>query len=190
MDRTMNIKIKENYKQWFSGDEFCCSIHISPSKRKHDDVIRLLDKFICSRLNKYLCGSLWKKREYSEQIHFVWFKEGSDIHKNQLRGYYSGSSFIRKELRMKSTEVQSHYHVLVRVPEFVKNTTHMNIDFRNDISTLVEIKLRMILGEYFSIYEESLDMQIRNNHQNDKSQQYYVTKEFGNNDFGENWGII
>ena len=117
-------------------------------------------------------------------------KEGNDIHKNQLRGYYSGSSFIRKELRMKSTEVQSHYHVLVRVPEFVKNTTHMNIDFRNDISTLVEIKLRMILGEYFSIYEESLDMQIRNNHQNDKSQQYYVTKEFGNNDFGENWGII
>lgn len=188
----MKNDLKNSYKDWFSSDNFCCSMHISPSKKSHNDVIQLLDKFISSRLNKYLCGSLWRKLERKKQMNLFWFKEGSDIHNVQVRGYHRGSSFIRKELRMKSTEVQRHYHVLVRAPESVKNSKQNNYyyDLCHDLPTLVELTLKRIIKEYNSQYDDFLDIKIRNNRHDDKSQQYYATKEFGRNDCGENWGVI
>lgn len=189
MNRTININTLNEYKHWFGSDDFCCSIHISPSKYSHEQTLEILRKFVKGKLNKYLIGSNWYKRDTNQIIQLFWFKEGNDIFNNQIRGYYSGSSFIMKELRMKSTEVHRHYHVLVKNTDSIKNTKHCSIDFGNNISSLIELQLKRIFSEFNSKNDMKLDVRIENNHHYDKSQQFYVTKELSRNDFGENWGI-
>jgi hypothetical protein len=190
MNKTKDFNIDLNIKNWFISDEFCCSIHISPNKRKHDDIIQILRDFVHSKLNKYLIGSQFRKLQREEQINLVWFEEGNDIFNSQISGYYTANSYIRKELRMKSTEVQRHYHILVRTPELIKNTKHIGIEFGNNISNLIEIQLRRIILEFNNHNSNKLDVVVRNNHEYDKSQQYYVTKEFSRNDNSDKWGII
>ena len=190
MNRTIDINTFNEYKHWFESDDFCCSIHISSSKYSHEQTLEILRKFVKGKLNKYLIGSNWWKRDTNEIIQLFWFKEGNDIFNSQVRGYFTGSSFIRKELRMKSTEVQRHYHVLVKNSDYIKNTKHCSIDMRNDTPTLIELQLRRIFSEFNSKNDRKLDVRIENNHHYDKSQQNYVTKELSRNDFGENWGIV
>ena len=190
MNRTIDIKTLNEYKHWFGSDDFCCSIHISSSKYSHEQTLEILRKFVKGKLNKYLIGYDWCKRGTSELIQLFWFKEGNDISNSQVRGYYSGSSFIRKELRMKSTEVQRHYHVLIKKTDIIKKTKFGSIEFGNNTSSLIELQLKRIFSEFNSKNDRKLDVRIENNHHYDKSQQYYVTKELSRNDFGENWGIV
>lgn len=190
MNRTIDINLENELRHLFGSDDFCCSIHISSSKYSHDHLLQILRKVVKGKLNKYLIGSNWWKRDTNEIIQLFWFKEGNDIFNSQVRGYYTGSSFIRKELRMKSTEVQRHYHVLVKNTEFIKNTKHCSIDFGNNTSSLVELQLKRIFSEFNSKNDRKLDVRIENNHHYDKSQQYYVTKEFSRNDFSDDWGIV
>ena len=150
MNRTIDIKTLNEYKHWFGSDDFCCSIHISSSKYSHEQTLEILRKFVKGKLNKYLIGYDWCKRDTSELIQLFWFKEGNDISNSQVRGYYSGSSFIRKELRMKSTEVQRHYHVLIKNTDIIKKTKFGSIEMRNDTPTLIELQLRRIFSEFNS----------------------------------------
>ena len=115
-------------------------------------------------LHLYLIGSNWWKRDNNELIHLVWFREGNDIFNSQIRGYYSGRSFIREELGIKSTGVKRHFHVFVRKSEYIKNTKHGFFDYRNDISTLIELQLIRIFNEFNSKNERTLDVKIENNH--------------------------
>ena len=183
MNRTIDINTE--YKRFFEKDEFCCSIHISSCKYSHDHLIQILRKFVKGKLNKYLIGSNYWKRDDKELIHLVWFQEGKNINNTQVHGFFNGSSYIKKELRMKSTEVQRHYHVLVKNSDYIKNTKHCSIDMRNDTSTLIELQLRRIFSEFNSKNDRKLDVRIENNHHYDKSQQFYVTKELSRNDFDD-----
>ena len=196
MNRTIDINLENEFRHLFASDDFCCSIHISSSKYSHYHLLQILKKVVKGKLNKYLIGRNWTKRDDNELIHLVWFREGKDIFNSQVRGFHIGSSFIRKELRMKSTEVQRHYHVLVRNSDYIKNTKHCSIDMRNDTSTLIELQLRRIFSEFNSKNDRKLDVRIENNHHYDKSQQNYVTKDSRNIFIdnkkidSDNWGFM
>ena len=190
MNRKIDINYENALRLWFDSDDYCCSIHIASSKYPHYHLLQILRKVVKGKLNKYLIGYDWWKRDTSELIQLFWFKEGKDIFNSQVRGYYTGSSFIRKELRMKSTEVQRHYHVLIKNTDIIKKTKFGSIEMRNDTPTLIELQLRRIFSEFNSKNDRKLDVRIENNHHYDKSQQNYVTKELSRNDFGEKWGIV
>ena len=189
MNRTIDINLENELKHMCSSDDYCCSIHISSSKYSHDHLIQILRKFVKGKLNKYLIGSNYWKRDDNELIHLVWFREGKNIFNSQVRGYYTGSSFIRKELRMKSTEVQRHYHVLIRNSDYIKNTKHCSVDFVNDTSSLIQIQLERIFKEFNSKNKRTLDVVIEKNHYYDKSLQNYVTKELSRNDY-DDYGFL
>ena len=190
MNRTIDINLENGLRHWFDSDDYCCSIHIASSKYSHYHLLQILRKVVKGKLNRYLIGRNWWKRDDNELIDLVWFREGKNIFNSQVRGFYTGSSFIRKELRMKSTEVQRHYHVLIKKTDIIKKTKFGSIEFGNNTSSLIELQLKRIFSEFNSKYDRKLDVRIENNHHYDKSQQYYVTKELSRNDFGENWGIV
>ena len=189
MENSLDIQAVHALKEWLRGDEFAVTIHIASSHRSHDAMLELLRKFVLAKLRRYVQGSLWRKKyDHVDLIQMVWVQEGTDIYNSQVRGFFKGSSYIKKNLRMKSTEVQRHYHVLVRLPKHIKNTKLNGVEMWKE--HLVVQQLRRIINEYYKKYNEKLDWEIENNHYYDKSQQSYVTKGISVSNSSDSWGFV
>ena len=207
MNSSLENQAAQGLKSWVRDDSFVCAIHISSGDYSQEFIIEVLGKYVKAKLNKYLVGRQWKKLHNSNHLQIFWFKEGVDIRNKSDKGYFIGSGYINKEVRLKSTDVQSHYHCLVKCGVDVKNTKIMGVDFKNDIANLVELTLKQIFKEYaYSRAEKTLkyrqqylrqfndqkriekqreiiaafalDVKIRNCHEDDFAQQSYALKEF------------
>ena len=195
MQSRLTKKQIQQVRDWFSEDDFCVSIHMSPSGYSQELILEAMSKFVKARLNKYLMGqSYWKKLagDNGKLIHFAWFKEGIDIRNSDTFGYHNQRVTVRHELKMKQSEVESHYHFLVRRPQRLKNTEYAGINFGTDYSSLIEVTLGRIFKEFHwrEDFSMKFDVVIKNANDYDKSQQYYACKEFGINDFEDSWGIL
>ena len=185
----------QQVRDWFSEDDFCVSIHMSPSRYSQEIILEAMSKFVKGRLNKYLMGqSYWKKwsEDNGKLIHFVWFKEGRDMRNSDTTGFHNQRVTISDKFKMKQSEVESHYHFLVRRPQRLKNTEYAGLNFGTDYSSLIEVTLRRIFREFNwrEDFSMKFDVVIKNANDYDKSQQQYVTKQFGINDFENSWGIL
>ena len=197
MNSSLEDQAAQGLKRWVRDDSFVCAIHISSGGYSQEFIIDVLGKFVKAKLNKYLVGRKWTKLHNSNHLQIFWFKEGVDISNKSVKGYFNGSSYIKKAIRLKSTDVQSHYHCLVKCEVDVKNTKIMGIDFKNDIANLVELTLKQIFKEYrYAHADHALDVKIRNCHEDDFAQQSYALKEFKANEGafykGKDslWGIL
>lgn len=195
MQSRLTKKQIQQCKDWFSEDDFCVSIHMSPSRYSQELILEAMSKFVKGRLNKYLMGqSYWKKwsEDNAKLIHFVWFKEGRDIRNSDTKGFHNQRVTVNHKFKMKQSEVESHYHFLVRRPQRLKNTEYLGINFGTDYSSLIEVTLRRIFREFNwrEDFSMKFDVVIKNANDYDKSQQYYACKEFGINDFEDSWGIL
>ena len=185
----------QQVRDWFSEDDFCVSIHMSPSRYSQEIILEAMSKFVKGRLNKYLMGqSYWKKwsEDNGKLIHICWFKEGVDIRNSHTSGYHNQRVTVHPKFKMKQSEVESHYHFLVRRPQRLKNTEYAGLNFGTDYSSLIEVTLKRIFREFNwrEDFSMKFDVVIKNANDYDKSQQQYVTKQFGINDFEDSWGIL
>lgn len=195
MQSRLTKKQIQRCKDWFSEDDFCVSIHMSPSGYSQELILEAMSKFVKGRLNKYLMGqSYWKKwsEDNGKLIHILWFKEGRDIRNSDTTGFHNQRVIISDKFKMKLSEVESHYHFLVRRPQRLKNTEYAGVNFGTDYSSLIEVTLRRIFREFNwrEDFSMKFDVVITNAHDYDKSQQFYASKQFGINDFEDSWGIL
>ena len=197
MNSSLENQAAQGLKSWVRDDSFVCAIHISSGDYSQEFIIEVLGKYVKAKLNKYLVGSKWKKLHNSNHLQIFWVKEGVDIRNRSVEGFFIGAGYINKKVRMKSTDVQSHYHCLVKCGVDVKNTKIMGIDLKNDIANLVELTLKQIFKEYkYAHNGHALDVKIRNCHEDDFAQQSYALKEVKASDGAFNkgkdslWGIL
>ena len=196
MNSSLEDQAAQRLKSWVRDDSFVCAIHISSGSYSHEFITQVLGKYVKAKLNKYLVGRRWKKLHNRNHLQIFWFKEGVDISNRSVKGYFNGSGYIKKEVRLKSTDVQSHYHCLVKCGVDLKNTKIMGTDFKHDVANLVELTLRQIFKEYRDTHNEhALDVKIRNCHEDDFAQQSYALKEFRASEGAftkgkDSWGIL
>lgn len=216
MNSSLENQAIQRLKSWVRDDSFVCAIHISSGRYSQELMLEVLGKFVKAKLNKYLVGRRWRKLHNSNHLQIVWVKEGVDISNTSVKGYFNGSGYINKKVRLKSTDVQSHYHCLVKCGVDLKNTRRMGIDFKHDVANLVELTLLQIFSEYqYARAQEELtgredelkkldehrrrlkingikkkkylDIELRNCHEDDFAQQSYVMKAL---DKDSDWGIL
>ena len=170
-------KFNRQAREYFGRDEYSLAMTITAPSIKQEILTEILSKFVRSKLNKYLIGTNWQKKSQAELFQIAVFPEGVTLAKESHRGFYKGSSYVRPELRTKSTDCQRHYHCLIRVPKEVKNNFHYSLNLKHDIPTLTELTLNKILNEYSRQYpERCLDIRIEQTASADLHHQHYSTK--------------
>ena len=170
-------KFNRQAREYFGRDDYALAMTITAPSIKQEILTEILSKFVRSKLNKYLIGTNWRKKSQAELFQIVVFPEGVNLTKESHRGFFKGRSYVRPELRTKSTDCQRHYHCLIRIPKDVKNHIHYSLNLKHDIPTLTELTVNRIFLEYSRKYpERRLDLRVEQCASADLHQQHYVTK--------------
>ena len=170
-------KLTRQVREYFGRDDYSLAMTITSPSIRQEILTEILSKFVRSKLNKYLIGTNWRKKSQEELFQIVVFPEGVTLSKESHRGYFKGRSYVRPELRTKSTDCQRHYHYLIKVPKEVENNFHYSLNLKHDIPTLTELTVNRIFLEYSRKYpERRLDLRVEQCASADLHQQHYATK--------------
>ena len=109
MNRETTKEITEAYKNFFATEDFALRLDVAPGKYTDDGFIELLKKFYKTKLNDRCFGrNRWKKWTEKEVITLHWFKQGTEIRKNTLKGFYESRNHKRGYRRAIDSELTNH----------------------------------------------------------------------------------
>ncbi len=106
MNRDDNREITEAYKNFFATEDFAIRLDVAPGKYTDDGFIELLKKFYKTKLNDRCFGrKRWKSWSEKDVITLHWFKQGTEIRKNALKGFYNSKNHKRGYRRTIDSEL-------------------------------------------------------------------------------------